>query len=56
MATVDTVSLKKRDNMAKKTYGVSTFKKEGRRKKRKGRHSKQHKGLKKSERGQGYPN
>ena len=55
MATVDMVSLKKRNNMARKAFGVSTFKKEGRRKKRKGRHSKQHKGLKKSERGQGYP-
>ena len=41
--------------MAKKTFGVSTFKKEGRRKKRSGRHSKKHKGRKKSERGQGYP-
>ena len=53
--TVDTEKLKKRNNMARKAFGVSTFKKEGRRKKRKSRHSKQHKGLKKSERGQGYP-
>jgi hypothetical protein len=41
--------------MARKLSGISTFKKEGRRKKRKGRHSKEHKGPKKSERGQGRP-
>jgi hypothetical protein len=41
--------------MAKKSNTVSAFKKEGRRKKRQGRHSKKHKGPKKSERGQGTP-
>ena len=41
--------------MAKKSNTVSAFKKEGRRKKRPGRHSKKHKRPKKSERGQGTP-
>ena len=41
--------------MAKKMNTVSAFKNAGRRKKRTGRHSKTHKGPKKSERGQGHP-
>lgn len=41
--------------MAKKSNAVSALKKEGRRRKRPGRHSKKHKGPKKSERGQGTP-
>ena len=41
--------------MAKKSNTVSAFKKEGRRKKRAGRHSKAHKGPKKYERSQGTP-